>query len=157
MLKAPPLVKRFKVHNTLLGIIRLYLIKILAPKRRFEDIMAIFLDILRWDFLLSFASPFNSTLFQYDVKLPLSDPRNQYIRYRVVPPADLNVPTFTVNYSLCRSCFLLSFNRNVFDRLVGFTYWNAYYFSFNILFVDWPKHSVLPQNRGGCFQVERQC
>ncbi|KAK5978773.1 Histone-lysine N-methyltransferase [Trichostrongylus colubriformis] len=34
---------------------------------------------------------------KYDVKLPLTDPRNHYIPYRVVPQADLNVPSFTID------------------------------------------------------------
>ncbi|VDL85051.1 unnamed protein product [Nippostrongylus brasiliensis] len=34
---------------------------------------------------------------KYDVKMPLSDPRNHYIQYRTIPPADLNVPSFTVD------------------------------------------------------------
>ncbi|KAE9419804.1 hypothetical protein Angca_004191, partial [Angiostrongylus cantonensis] len=37
---------------------------------------------------------------KYDVKLPLSDPRNHYIQYRTVPQADLCVPSFTV--AICR-------------------------------------------------------
>ncbi|KAK6034897.1 hypothetical protein COOONC_27607 [Cooperia oncophora] len=34
---------------------------------------------------------------KYDVKLPLSDPRNHYIPYRTVPQADLSVPSFTID------------------------------------------------------------
>ncbi|KJH50294.1 hypothetical protein DICVIV_03577 [Dictyocaulus viviparus] len=34
---------------------------------------------------------------KYDVKMPLSDPRNQYIQYRAIQQADLCVPSFTVD------------------------------------------------------------
>ncbi|KAK6030011.1 hypothetical protein OSTOST_03869, partial [Ostertagia ostertagi] len=34
---------------------------------------------------------------KYDVKLPLSDPRNHYIPYRTIPQADLIVPSFTID------------------------------------------------------------
>ncbi|KIH65409.1 hypothetical protein ANCDUO_04272 [Ancylostoma duodenale] len=34
---------------------------------------------------------------KYDVKLPLSDPRNHYIQFRTVAQADLPVPSFTVD------------------------------------------------------------
>ncbi|XGW16146.1 hypothetical protein V3C99_001526 [Haemonchus contortus] len=34
---------------------------------------------------------------KYDVKLPLTDPRNHYIPYRAIPQADLDVPSFTID------------------------------------------------------------